>query len=146
MTRRPIDPAGASEIAAVLRPRLPLALGTLRVWGDWFGRPMDNIHTAVGVEAHGGVLTLAFDQGETLSVEAPADWSFDPDAPTGRLRIVTAARVTWEWFAYGRPRAAEHRHRVEHRLEDGRVAASSTADWYRPTFDPDPSLPAVEFL
>ena len=23
--------------------------GTLRFWGDWFGRPMDNVHTVAKV-------------------------------------------------------------------------------------------------
>jgi hypothetical protein len=137
----------AADLVAALAPVLPLPLGSLRVWGDWFGRPMDNMHTAIAVEtARNATLVIEFDEGETLTVDDPRDWTLDPEAHSGRLRIGRAARVTWAWFAYGRPKTAEHRHLEEHWFEDGRVQARSNADWYRPTFEPDPSLPAVEFL
>lgn len=51
---------------------LPIRLGTLRVYGDWFGRPMDNIHTAVSVEWTGNELVIAFDEGERLQVTNPS--------------------------------------------------------------------------
>ena len=43
------------EIAAYLKDRKyfhikVLKSGSLRFWGDWFGRPMDNIHTVVSTE------------------------------------------------------------------------------------------------
>jgi hypothetical protein len=47
----------AADLVAALAPLLPLRLGSLRVWGDWFGRPMDNIHTATPQQYQNHLLT-----------------------------------------------------------------------------------------
>jgi hypothetical protein len=51
--------------------------GTLRFWGEWFGRPYDNMHTLVRCEYAHDVLTLYFNEGEVLSV-------WNPKALTGK--------------------------------------------------------------
>lgn len=124
---------------------LPIRLGTLRVYGDWFGRPMDNIHTAVSVEWTGNELVIAFDEGERLQVTNPSGIDLASEAPTRRLVIAQADRVRWSWYYYGRPRTAEHLLVEEHWLEGEVVKASTTANWYSPDFKPSIRAPAVEF-
>jgi len=68
----------AADIAAAI-----LALpqrnrsGTLRMFGDWFGRPMDNVHNVVGAESGCEQLTLTFNNGETLNVWNPSSFHHD---------------------------------------------------------------------
>ncbi len=92
--------AGASEIAAHIQTLLPqLPSGTLRFWGVWFGRPYDNYHTIVCVEADGDCLVVHFNEEETLRVWQPAEWQID----SKQFIIRSASRVLWQWFWYGRP-------------------------------------------
>jgi hypothetical protein len=146
----PLTPAAA--IAHALEPHLPLSLGSLCVWGDWFGKPFDNGHSAVGVRHAGDDLTIEFDRREQLLVRRPEDWQLDPEARfqfqirQSRLVIRRAERVEWGWFYYGRPQEPENWFEEHHWLEGGRVLASTT--WTLPglTFAPSADEPAVIFL
>ena len=42
--------------------------GTLRIWGDWFGRPYDNAHRIVSVAVDADTLLIGMDGDELLSV------------------------------------------------------------------------------
>jgi hypothetical protein len=138
----------ASAIAAALQPYLPLPLGSLRIWGDAFGRPGDNQHVAIGAMAHGRTLVLDFAEGETLLVLEPGECQIErnggPDRP--HLRIASARRVEWGWFVYGLPRRHENWFVETHWVEDGAVRATTTADWYDPRFTPSIDEPAVTFI
>lgn len=116
--------------------------GTLRVFGDWFGRPMDNWHTVVGAESDGERLIVRFDQGERLTVWAPDGVVITSD----RFRIARASRVRWEWYYYGRPPAPENLCAVEHWVDGSTVHASRTAAWYPANFAPSFYENAVELL
>lgn len=134
------------DAAAALRSHVPLRLGTLRVYGDWFGRPMDNIHTAVSAQARGDVLVVGFDQAEILEVVNPQDIKLDPDAASHRMIIRRADRVRWRWYSYGRPHVAENLFVEEHWLDGDTVRATTTANWYTPQFQPSLDQPAVDFV
>jgi hypothetical protein len=138
----------AGAIAKALEPHLPIALGSLCVWGDWFGKPGDNIHTVIGALAHGKTLILDFQDGEVMTVLEPGGTAFDRDAAPGRphLQIESARRVEWGWFVYGLPRAPENWFVETHWLDEGVVRAASTADWYEPEFAPSTKEPAVTFI
>jgi len=136
----------SEEAAAVLQSQLPIRLGTLQVYGDWFGRPMDNIHTAVSAQARGKVLIVGFDEGEVLEVINPQDIALDLGATTHRLVVGRADRVRWSWYYYGRPHLAENLFVEEHWLDGETVRASSTANWYTPEFRPSIDQPAVDFF
>jgi hypothetical protein len=49
--------------------------GTMRFFGDWFGRPMDNYHKAINAsyDKDSDVLVLTFDGGEQCKVYSPVD-------------------------------------------------------------------------
>lgn len=83
------------KIADRIRQALPnVKSGTLRFWGEWFGKPYDNWHQLVRCEAEQNLLRLAFNENETLSVWAPSGLEVN----LSTFRISTADRVRWEWF------------------------------------------------
>lgn len=93
------------EIAAYLKDRKyfhikVLKSGSLRFWGDWFGRPMDNIHTVVSTEylAKENKLILHFSEGETCTIYEPTGIVNEVEG----FHIKDAAKVEWEWYAYGK--------------------------------------------
>jgi hypothetical protein len=133
----------AEGIAESIGRALPeVKSGTLRFWGQWFGRPYDNCHRIVACEAASEVLRVRFTEGEVLSVWAPRGATIDANT----FRIADAARVRWEWFSYGRPKTAENLY-FEEFVKDGHVVSAATnVDWRTPKLRPDPSHPAVEIL
>ncbi len=54
----------ARKITAWIRiARSELKAGTLRLWGKWFGRPCDTIHTMTACDAKGDLLRIHFNAG-----------------------------------------------------------------------------------
>jgi hypothetical protein len=132
--------AAAHEAAEALTRAIAtggVPIGSLRVFGDSSGRRDDNRHRPVAAESSDWLLTIRFDGGETLQVWTPAGVTLTPP----EFRIRTAARVRWEWFFYGREHTPAN---LEHWIEDGRVRATSTVDWFKPSFTPSLGEPAVE--
>ena len=128
----------AKEIAAVPNVKA----GTLRFWGDWFGKPHDNIHRVVRCSATENALVVEFDAGERLVVENPKGVSASPN----EFYITDATRLRWEWFYYGRPQTSENLYFMEYaRSKDG-VAGSTNVDWYEHTFSTSSHAKAVEIL
>ena len=113
--------------------------GSLCIFGDWFGRPMDNCHRLVSFETKQGYLKLSFDQAETLEIWNPQGLKKEKKT----FSIHRASRVRWEWFYYGRPHLPENRFAWEHVLKDGLIEATSNASWYSPDFKPSLLKPAV---
>ena len=129
--------------AADIRVALPtIHSGTLRVFGDWFGRPHDNRHVPVGAHAEGKVLVVAFNEDELLSITMPEDWEFTSSV----FRVQRAARVTWRWYYYGRPKVPANLFTIEHESDGESVVAWTDVDWYSPTFSPSPTYPAAELF
>ena len=113
--------------------------GSLRVYGDWFGKPNDNWHFLTSFEIVAGHWKLNFNEGETLEI-----WGADGLKMDGRRLIIQKAdRVCWEWFYYGRPKTPENRFFIEHTVVEERIEAESNVTWYSPTFSPSLAEPAV---
>lgn len=132
----------ASDIVTQLVASGAAPSGSLRVFGDWFGRPHDNVHRPVSADSSGPCLIVHFDGDETLRVWEPEGITIT----ASKLLVRGAARVRWEWFSYGSEQTPENLFVEEHWVEDGRVRASSTATWYQPSFSPSLVHPAVELL
>jgi hypothetical protein len=120
----------------------PLPSGTLRIYGDWFGRPYDNQHEVVWAEIRDEALVIGLDDGEELTVTGPVGLEVD-----GRtLRIGRADHIRLEWHLYGQPKTDDTRCWQEHWLEDGRVRAVAAVPHFMPSFAPSTDFPAVELL
>lgn len=72
--------------------------GTLRFWGEWFGRPYDNFHIPVGAELAGDILTIRFKNGEKCTVYDPSEIVNEPND----FHIARASKIVWEWYCYGK--------------------------------------------
>lgn len=96
--------------------------GSLRFWGDWFGRPMDNCHKPVSAsfdEAE-GLLVIQFDEGETCEIFGASGIV----NTRNDFCVEKAGRIGWTWYYYGRERTPENLFRREYILEDGTVACT----------------------
>jgi hypothetical protein len=127
-------------VAAEISRLDPPPHGSLRTFGDWFGKPLNNDHRARSARAEDDRLIIDFDDGETLTVWNPRGIIVSSDA----FRIDAADRVRWEWFYYGRRESPENRFAQEHALAGDRVNATTTAEWYDPTYESSVDQPAVE--
>lgn len=111
----------AEDIAGFLRQYARNINGTLCVFGDWFGRPMDNWHQVTTHEAQKDYLKLMFTEGETLEVWRPRRLKKEGK----RFSVEHADRVRWEWFYYGRPKLPENRFFREYVTKDGAIETES---------------------
>jgi hypothetical protein len=87
------------------------------MFGDWFGRPMDNVHKVDNAEADGDCLILSFDGGETLRVWNPSRY----ELAGYTIRIADSDHVRWEWYYYGRERTPENLFFHDYLKQDGRI-------------------------
>ena len=84
--------------------------GTLRFWGEWFGRPMDNIHTVVDAlyDETDRILILLFDQGEKCTVFNPVGIVNEQN----HFHIDDASKIVWEWYHYGKEQVPANLYRI----------------------------------
>lgn len=78
--------------------------GSLRFFGQWFGRPYDNFHIPVSARLDGSVLTILFNGGEKCAVYDPLGIVNEPND----FHIERASKVVWEWYYYGREHTSEN--------------------------------------
>jgi hypothetical protein len=109
----------AQAIAAHLNETLPRG-GSLCVWGQWFGRPLDNVHQIVSCEADNDLLKVHFEKGETLFVWSPSG----SEARKHAFQIARATKVRWQWFT-GARRSASDRGYWEFKKEGDAIVAST---------------------
>lgn len=78
--------------------------GSLRFFGEWFGRPYDNFHRPVSAQLDGNVLVILFDGSEKCTVYDPFGIVNEPND----FHIERASKVVWEWYNYGREQVPEN--------------------------------------
>src|SRR5687768_5944486 len=83
--------------------------GSLRIFGDWFGRPGDNVHIPKTFSLVNDVLTVTFDNKEILTIWNPSHVQIEERM----FKVGEASKVRWEWFYYGRPKIQENRFFLE---------------------------------
>ena len=110
------------------------------MFGDWFGRPMDNVHNVVDANAKGDCLMLTFNHDETLTVWNPAGYS----TAGYTIRIANADPVRWEWFYYGREQSPDSLMFHDYCKQDGRIVVTRSHG----SDNPGASIndPAVELI
>lgn len=114
--------------------------GTLCIFGDWFGRPHDNFHQPQNFSVSDDLLTVTFDQNETLMVWNPKDIKIDENT----FVVNKADHVRWEWFFYGRPPLDENKYFMDYVCTANGIQGNSDVDWYSHTFTTSESKPAVK--
>jgi hypothetical protein len=138
------------RMVELINQKLPdIEPGTLRLWGQWFGRPYDNAHRLVGCDApQTDLLHMHFNEGELLSIWSPRDLHIGPNTQRSRpiLLIMDAARIRWEWFYYGRAHIPANRYFNEFVKASDGIEARTNVDWYAPNLQPVITEPAVEIL
>jgi len=131
------------KLADRIRQELPnVKAGTLRFWGEWFGKPYDNQHQLARCEVESNLLRLFFDGDEILSVWAPSGLKVSQST----FWISTADRVRWEWFYYGRSKNASNLYFLDFVRSYTGISATTNVDWYEYKLKPDPDEAAVENL
>jgi hypothetical protein len=136
-------PSEAERVAATINEAIPdLKTGTLRFWGEWFGRPYDNIHRVTACHAEKDHICIQFNEGEVLHLWSPQRATADHRT----FRIEMASRVRWEWFYYGRPKTEENRYFMDFTYTGHGIDASTNVDYYAPNLQPTLQAPAVEIL
>lgn len=117
-------------------------VGTLRFWGEWFGRPYDNWHQIVNSTSSSNTLYLHFDEQELLSI-----WDARNIVVGAQVfRISDAGRVRWEWYRYGKPKTPKNRYFEDFLKSPKGIEWTTNIDRYKPEFHPKASEPAVEIV
>jgi len=90
--------------------------GTMRFWGDWFGRPMDNYHKVVKAvyNEESNILVMTFDNEEECTVYSPVGISSTKKS----FYIEDADVVVWLWYYYGKERTKENRFQIQYTKEN----------------------------
>ena len=96
--------------------------GSLKIWGNWFGRPFDNNHVCMSCAAQEDHIVLHFRKGERLTIWNPSA----PSSAPGRLAITEASRIRWEWYHYGRPQNPENLQFMDYENCEGRIRVTSS--------------------
>jgi hypothetical protein len=124
---------------AIYRQLGGLRSGTLSFWGDWFGRPHENVHRIVGADSLDSATVIYFDHAESLIIDSPRGWSLNH----GKFIVRQAERVRFNWFYYGRVPGPETLKFVEYRWNSGDPTFTSD---FQPTPVPkvDGRAPAVQ--
>lgn len=89
--------------------------GTMRFWGDWFGRPMDNIHRATHAiyDEKTDILTMIFDDEEECIIYSPVGIT----STEKTFYIEDAKVVIWSWYYYGREHTEQNRFQIKYAKE-----------------------------
>lgn len=86
--------------------------GTARFWGDWFGRPYDNIHIVSSADfcSDKTVLTITFAHSERCIIYHPEGIVNE----SKRFYVHKAEKIIWQWYHYGREQTPENLYQIEY--------------------------------
>jgi hypothetical protein len=116
-----------------------LKSGSLRFYGTWFGKPLENYHkiTKLNYIELEDCLVFEFDEGEILSVWNPQ--KITPE--NNRFSIKEASWIRWTWFDYGKDKTPEHLLFIEYFQNKNVTTGRSNVEWFK--FE-NLTLPALE--
>ena len=104
---------------------LKIKSGTLKFWGEWFGRPMDNYHAIKKLEIYLDkdilILKIQFDQEEVLSIWNPIGMIVDDK----HFIIKEAEKLRWEWYSYGYTKNNNNLYFIEFKRENNKLVRLS---------------------
>lgn len=131
----------AEKSADAINKLLPnIKVGTLRFFGVWFGRPYDNWHRVVRADAKDNVLTITFNEGETLEITDPTAYTYS----SNQFDIRKAHKVVWKWHSYGMPKTDANLYYYEFEANDSAVTMMTNVNWFTEEQVPQFEEPAVK--
>jgi hypothetical protein len=103
--------------------------GAIRFWGDWFGRPYDNIHrvTYAVYNEDSDTLVLTFEEYEECVACSPTGITSTEDT----FFIADAKSVSWSWYYYGREPVKENMYRIQYTKENENTVICQRQSYYR---------------
>jgi hypothetical protein len=105
----------AETISKIINETLPnVKGGTLRFYGEWFGRPMDNYHKLIDSKSMSDILILHFDNKEKLIVFEPAIYRID----NNHFIIERSSGLVWQWYYYGQPLVNENLRTIKYIVDN----------------------------
>ena len=113
--------------------------GSLCIFGDWFGRPHDNVHIPKTFSFVDDVLTVTFEDDETLTIWNPSQVQIQERM----FKVGGASKVRWEWFYYGRAKTEENRFFLEYAKDQEGIRTDTNINWYNHSFATSIKEPAV---
>jgi hypothetical protein len=117
----------AAKIAEHIQQHLPyVKSGTLKFFGQWFGRPYDNVHEIESAAAKDNCLIIEFRGQESLGIWDPCGFRISKT----EFQINSASRVLWMWYYYGRPQTMENLRYIDYFFERTDVMVKSNFDDY----------------
>ena len=87
--------------------------GSLRIWGEWFGRPYDNFHRIKSVRWERDEIVINFDQCESLYISNPSKIVNEEK----QLLISDASKVLWVWYDYGKDQTYDNMYVRQYRKD-----------------------------
>lgn len=115
----------AVKIAEHIQQLLPyVKQGTLRFFGEWFGRAYDNVHEIESAEAKENCLIIEFRGQESLGIWDPCGFRINKT----EFQINSASRVLWMWYSYGHPQTMENLRYIDYFVEGNDVRAKTNDD------------------
>lgn len=129
------------QITQSINKALPrIKRGTLRFWGEWFGRPYDNCHTLIRCENEDNLLKLHFNENETLFVWSPRGLKISSSI----FHIAHADYMRLEWFYYGNPKTPSNLRILDFSKPTDAIFAKDYVDGHE--INRSVLLPAVEII
>ena len=90
--------------------------GTMRFWGDWFGRPMDNHHRVVSAvyDEDSDILVMTFDGQEECTIYSPVGITSTEHS----FYVEDAKTVSWSWYYYGREHTEKNKFQIHYQKQE----------------------------
>ena len=112
------------SMRARFQEEMLIRVGSLRLWGEWFGEPYERFLAIERVKWSETEIVIGFDQGECLRVTDPTQIINEEN----RLIIVGAARVQFCWYDYGKDRSYENLYVRQYTVDsEGRIFRAAGA-------------------
>jgi hypothetical protein len=106
-----------------------LKSGSLRFYGTWFGKPLDNYHKTIRlnyIELE-DCLVFEFDEGEILSIWNPKQILME----NNHFSIREASWVRWTWYDYGKDKTPEHLLFIEYYQNKNTITGRSNVESFK---------------
>jgi hypothetical protein len=115
--------------------------GSLRIFGDWFGKPFEKKLTLTNAQFNqdSNILTLIFSGREKLEVFNPMHIL---EASTF-LKIIDAERVKLSFYNLESHKSEKISFFLDYRKKNKKIATNTNVDWSNPVFDVSVSAPAL---